>query len=66
MAELCAKNKDEDLQEILQWISPLDPLKINEDLKSKRFKDTGMWFLKSSKFEAWRNGKSSDEGLIRF
>jgi hypothetical protein len=53
----------EELKEILQWISPLDPFKRHEDLKAKRFKDTGLWFLKSSEFETWCNGKTSDEGF---
>ncbi|KAI5814530.1 hypothetical protein BZA77DRAFT_345631 [Pyronema omphalodes] len=63
VTELCAQKKDEELKEILQWISPLDPLKRHEDLKSKRFEGTGAWFLKSPKFVTWCHRTASDEGF---
>ncbi|KAI5814511.1 hypothetical protein BZA77DRAFT_283487, partial [Pyronema omphalodes] len=59
---LCARKNDEELKEILQWISPLEPLKRYEDLKSKRFEGTGAWFLKSPKFVTWCHGTASDKG----
>ncbi|KAI5814506.1 hypothetical protein BZA77DRAFT_345612 [Pyronema omphalodes] len=63
VAMLCANDNDQQLKEIVQWISPLDPLKRHEDLKSKRFKDTGLWFLQSSKFETWCRGTTLDQGF---
>ncbi|KAI5814522.1 hypothetical protein BZA77DRAFT_250054, partial [Pyronema omphalodes] len=54
---------DDELKEVLQWISPLDPMKRHEDLKSKRFEGTGAWFLKSPKFVTWCRGAASDEGF---
>ncbi|KAI5814540.1 hypothetical protein BZA77DRAFT_222936, partial [Pyronema omphalodes] len=50
-----------ELKEILQWISPLDPRKKHEDLKSKRLEDTGAWFLNSPKFKTWLHGTALDK-----
>jgi hypothetical protein len=43
----------------MQWISPLEPCKRHEDIKSKWLKDTGNWFLESTDFKAWCDGDVS-------
>ncbi|CCX15571.1 Similar to hypothetical protein TRIATDRAFT_235024 [Trichoderma atroviride IMI 206040]; acc. no. EHK49555 [Pyronema omphalodes CBS 100304] len=37
--------KDGELEKVLQSISPLEPYKRHQDIKSKQLDDTGNWFL---------------------
>ncbi|KAI5813237.1 hypothetical protein BZA77DRAFT_251974, partial [Pyronema omphalodes] len=46
------------------WISPLEPHKRHHDIRSKRLKDTGTWFLETEEFEKWYNKDDTDEDFI--
>jgi hypothetical protein len=47
----------------VQWISPLKPHKRHHDIKAKRLKGTGSWFLETPEFERWCNGDSTVGGF---
>jgi hypothetical protein len=55
---------DEEFDRLLQWISPLEPHKRHHDIRSKRLKDTGTWFLETEEFEKWYNKDETDEDFI--
>lgn len=49
---------------MVQWISPLEPHKRHQDIKSKRLKGTGTWFLETGEYEKWCNSDDSvDDGF---
>ncbi|CCX10879.1 Similar to ankyrin repeat-containing protein, putative [Penicillium marneffei ATCC 18224]; acc. no. XP_002144344 [Pyronema omphalodes CBS 100304] len=47
--------KEDELEKIIEWISPLDPQKRHDDIKSKRLHGTGAWYLKKPEFIDWCN-----------
>jgi hypothetical protein len=54
---------EEELDKLLQWISPLEPQKRHHYIKSNRFENAGNWFLKTPEFDTWCNGDGSSEGF---
>jgi SpoVK/Ycf46/Vps4 family AAA+-type ATPase len=53
---------EDEFDRILQWISPLGPHKRHEDIKSKRMKGIGSWFLKRDEFKAWYHADGDSDG----
>jgi hypothetical protein len=53
---------DDELNKILQWISPLESHKRHDDISTRRLEHTGMWFLRRAEFESWRTGDSNGPG----
>ncbi|KAI5817800.1 hypothetical protein BZA77DRAFT_365727, partial [Pyronema omphalodes] len=51
---------DDEIRQILSWISPLEPYKRHQDIRQKRLENTGDWFLHEPEFQAWRNSESVD------
>ncbi|KAN0083718.1 hypothetical protein V8E54_002806 [Elaphomyces granulatus] len=49
--------KDKDRKKILDWLSPIDYAELQSDTFQKRQKGTGAWFLKSTPFIEWLEGK---------
>ncbi|KAN0080826.1 hypothetical protein V8E54_004030 [Elaphomyces granulatus] len=49
--------KDKDCKKILDWLSPIDYAELQSDTFHKRQKGTGEWFLKSTPFTEWFQGK---------
>jgi hypothetical protein len=45
-------------EEILKWLSPLEPRKRHQDVRASRLEDTGNWLLEMAQFETWRDGDS--------
>ncbi|KAI5786608.1 hypothetical protein FPQ18DRAFT_239586, partial [Pyronema domesticum] len=35
------------------WLSPLEPCTRHQEIRSKRLKDTGSWFLNTPEFQTW-------------
>ncbi|KAI5808432.1 hypothetical protein BZA77DRAFT_348101 [Pyronema omphalodes] len=46
---------DQEMEALLQWISPLETQKMHEDVRSRRHPNTGNWFLDSEIFRTWRD-----------
>lgn len=38
---------------VLKWLSPLEPCTRHQEIRSKRLKDTGSWFLNTPEFQTW-------------
>ncbi|KAI5818441.1 hypothetical protein BZA77DRAFT_342841 [Pyronema omphalodes] len=46
---------DQEMESLLQWISPLEPHTRHQDIRSKRLKNIGKWFLESEIFRNWQD-----------
>jgi hypothetical protein len=44
---------EEEREKLLSWSSSLQPQRRHEDVKAKRSKGTGGWFLNSTIFRRW-------------
>ena len=44
-------------RQILQWLSPLEPRKRHQDVRTDRLDDVGNWLLETSDFRNWRDGE---------
>jgi Cdc6-like AAA superfamily ATPase len=51
-----SEQRRQNLDSMLQWLSPSDYALQQVDLMNKRTKNTGAWFLGSDTFQTWRNG----------
>ncbi|KAI5816001.1 hypothetical protein BZA77DRAFT_264682, partial [Pyronema omphalodes] len=59
--ELQRKYKEGELNELLSWISPINPYERHHDILSKRYEGTGQWFIEMSEFQGWV-GKGEGKG----
>ena len=59
--EMIQRSRDEADIKILDWLSPLQPHKKHIDVRSRRLKGTGDWFLRLPLFQDWVDslGKSN-------
>ncbi|KAL9105147.1 MAG: hypothetical protein Q9187_008807 [Circinaria calcarea] len=56
ISDLQTVQKEQELQQVAKWLSPLD-FKINQSYYvQKRQQGTGEWLLKSAEFETWMQG----------
>ena len=46
---------DDRRKDIFQWLCPTIPSASFEEALGKRLKETGMWFLTSAQFSAWKS-----------
>ena len=53
-------------QEIMQWLSPLDPQTRHQDVRTDRFDGVGSWFLETSEFQEWRSGEGGVDKALLF
>ena len=44
---------DKHVQEVLQNLSPLEPLKKHTDIRANRHQGTGSWLLENDSFRSW-------------
>ncbi|KAL8827623.1 MAG: hypothetical protein Q9191_003073 [Dirinaria sp. TL-2023a] len=49
-------SNDQRHQEVLRWLSPLNPESKQIDVLSRRHEGTGRWLLESDEFESWLTG----------
>ena len=52
--------------EIMRWLSPLDPWRRHQDVRTERFNIVGSWFLETSEFREWRSGEDGADKAILF
>jgi len=52
--------------EIMQWLSPLDPRRRHQDVRTDRFDSVGSWFLERNEFREWRSGGGGAEKAVLF
>ena len=55
----CAKwvRQDDQRMKMLNWLSPLQPQKRHQDVRSMRLNNTGGWLLNDQRFTAWCTGQ---------
>ncbi|KAL9037525.1 MAG: hypothetical protein Q9214_005666, partial [Letrouitia sp. 1 TL-2023] len=46
-------------QELIKWLSPVNPRRFREDAARTRVSGSGQWFLKSKSFRAWLESSSN-------
>ena len=56
---------DKDKQ-IMCWLSPMEPNKRHQGVRTDRFDGIGDWLLETSEFRQWRNGEGGDEKAVLF
>ena len=55
---------DEDAQ-IMRWLSPLEPNKRHQGVRTDRFDGVGDWLLQMGEFREWRGGEDgADKGVL--
>jgi len=52
--------------EIMRWLSPLDPRRRHQDVRTNRFDSVGSWFLETNEFGEWRSGGGGTEKAVLF
>ena len=51
--------------EIMQWLSPLDPRRRHQDVRTDRLDGVGNWLLETNEFRLWRsNGDGEDKTVL--
>ena len=53
---------DSNTLELLKLLTPLEPLKRHQDVKSPRTKNAGAWLLELDSFCEWRDSSATKEG----
>jgi len=48
---------DDERHQILQWLSPLDPLRHHQDVRYSRVHGVGDWVLETNEFMKWRDAE---------
>ena len=56
---------DEDGQ-IMRWLSPLEPNKRHQGVRTDRFSGIGDWILETSEFREWRGSEDGGDKAILF
>ena len=44
--------------EIMRWLSPIDPRRRHQDVRTDRFDTVGSWFLETREFREWQRGEA--------
>ncbi|KAF8541995.1 ankyrin repeat-containing domain protein [Trichophaea hybrida] len=56
--------KDDEIEKLLRWLSPLEPQKRHQDIRQQRLENTGEWLLEMTEFRAWRDGQERHKSVI--
>ncbi|KAI5790902.1 hypothetical protein FPQ18DRAFT_260493 [Pyronema domesticum] len=56
----------DEMEKMLQWISPLNPQQRHQDIKSERLEGTGGWFLENPDFQKWCNSQNEESSMSIF
>ena len=56
---------DEDTQ-IMRWLSPLEPNKRHQGVRTNRFVGVRDWLLETSEFREWRGGGDGADKAVLF
>jgi len=52
--------------EIMQWLSPLDPRRRHQDVRTDRLDGVGNWILETNEFRKWRGKEGGVEKSVLF
>jgi len=56
---------DENL-EIMEWLSPLDPGRRHQDVRTRRLDGVGSWLLGTNEFRGWRSNEGEADKAVLF
>ena len=51
---------------MMQWLSPLDPRRRHQDVRTDRIDGVGKWLLETDEFQVWRNSESGADKATLF
>ena len=54
---------DDEKQQILEWLSPLEPHQRHHSVRADRIDSVGNWFLETDEFRNW-SGASGGDGYV--
>ena len=52
--------------EIMQWLSPLDPRRRHQDVRTDRLDGVGNWLLETNEFRLWRSNAGGEDKTVLF
>jgi len=52
--------------EIMRWLSPLDPGRRHQDVRTDRLDGVGNWLLETSEFREWRSSEGGADKAVLF
>ena len=58
--------KSEGDEQIIRWLSPLEPGNRHDDVRTNRFAGVGNWLLETSEFREWRGGEGGADKAVLF
>ena len=58
-------NFDED-EQIMRWLSPLEPKYRHQGVRNDRFNGVGDWLLETSEFREWRGSEGGADKAVLF
>ena len=53
-------------QEIMKWLSPLDPARRHQDVRTDRLDSVGNWLLETKEFREWRSNEDGADKAVLF
>jgi len=56
----------DDDEQIMRWLSPLEPNNRHQGVRTDRLRGVGDWFLQTSEFREWRGGEGGAEQAVLF
>jgi len=52
--------------DIMQWLSPLDPRRRHQDVRTDRLDGVGSWMLDTKEFREWRSNEGGEDKSVLF
>ena len=52
--------------EIMKWLSPLDPRRRHQDVRTDRLDGVGNWLLQTKEFQEWKGDEGGAEKAVLF
>jgi len=52
--------------EMMQWLSPLDPRRRHQDVRTDRLDGVGNWLLETNEFREWRSAEGAVDKAVLF
>ena len=56
----------DEIPEIMQWLSPLDPRGRHQDVRTERLDGVGDWLLGTKEFREWRSNEDGADKAVLF
>jgi len=59
-------NKSDEYEQIMHWLSPLEPRSRHQDVRTERLDGVGYWLLETSQFRQWSGGEGGAGKAVLF